>query len=161
MIPAMNTPTFKSAVASLIVWTGALVPALAQSPAPSAKGPEVVVAQFVDTWNAHDMATLDDLFATDIDWVTASGARLSGREKVRAWLVDEHANWARTTRMEAANIYVRHLNRSTAMVFFEWRIHSAKGAAGAPVRHGNNLFVVRQFGPGWVVAAGQVARKGG
>jgi uncharacterized protein (TIGR02246 family) len=157
MIRAMNT--LNIVLASLLMWAGAQAPASAQTAAPPAQGPDVVVSQFVALWNAHDMAAVDDLFATDVDWVTASGTRLAGREKVRAYLADEHANWARNTRMEAANIYVRHLNRGTAMVFFEWRISPAKDAADTPARRGNNLFVVRQFGPGWVIVAGQVARR--
>lgn len=126
---------------------------------PAPKGPEVVVAQFVDAWNAHDTKVFDDLITMDADWVTASGSRLSGREKIRAYLAEEHATWARTTRMAASNVHVRHLNRTSAMVFFEWQITSTKDADKAKPRHGNNFFVVRQFGSGWIIAAGQVARR--
>lgn len=151
-------------LASVLAWVALLactaVGVQAQStPTSPPKGPEVVVSQFVDAWNAHDMKVFDDLITTDADWVTASGSRLSGREKIRAYLAEEHATWARTTRMAASNAYVRHLNRSTAMVFFEWQITSTKEGDSAKPRHGNNLFVVRQFGPGWIIAAGQVARR--
>lgn len=133
--------------------------ALAQSAPPAPPGPEVVAKQFADAWNAHDMAAFGDLFATDADWVTASGSRMNGREKIRAYLAEEHATWAKTTRMEAANVHVRHLNRSTAMVFFDWTLTPTQGAKGAKVRHGNNVLLATKFGPGWIVAAGQVARK--
>lgn len=155
MIAIMKTKLLNSVLASLVLWAGSVLPALAES---APKGPELVVSQFVEAWNAHDMRALGDLLTTDVDWVTASGKRLGGREKVRAYLAEEHSTWARTTRMEAADVYVRHLNRGTAMVFFEWQIAPAKGEAAAPPRRGNNLFIARQFGSGWILAAGQVAR---
>jgi uncharacterized protein (TIGR02246 family) len=151
------------ALASVFAWVvlGFSPGASAQSQPPP-PGPEVVAKQFVDAWNAHDLAAFGDLFATDADWVTASGSRLNGREKIRAYLAEEHKTWAKTTRMESANVHVRYLNRSTAVVFFDWTLTStkdAKDAKGSKTRHGNNVLVATKFGPGWIVAAGQVARK--
>ena len=117
-----------------------------------------VATRFVEAWNAHDAAAFGALTATDADWVTASGIRLLGRDKIQAYLADEHATWAKRTTMKALNIHVRSLSAKTAIVLFEWEIATPGEAGSAPsVARGNNLFVAIDDN-GWTIVAGQVAR---
>jgi len=96
--------------------------------------------------------------AEDADWVTASGLRLRGREKIRAYLSEEHATWAKRTRMQASNIHVRPLDERTSIVFFEWVITTpGEGDSKPSVARGNNLFVATDD-HGWAIVSGQVAR---
>jgi uncharacterized protein (TIGR02246 family) len=118
--------------------------------------PDALVNGFVAAWNSHDAAAFGKLFAADADWVTASGLRLRGRDRIQAYLAEEHATWAKTTRMQVTNVHLRRLNPDTVTVFFEWEITDA--AAGSS-RRGNNVFVATRSGAGWSIGAGQVARK--
>jgi uncharacterized protein (TIGR02246 family) len=118
--------------------------------------PEGLVNGFVAAWNSHDAAAFGKLFAADADWVTASGLRLRGRDKIQAYLAEEHATWAKTTRMQATNIHVRRASADTVTLFFEWEITDI--AAGSS-RRGNNVFVATRPDAGWIIGAGQVARK--
>lgn len=96
--------------------------------------------------------------AADADWVTASGIRLRGRDRIQAYLADEHATWAKRTSMRALNIHVRPLNAKAAIVLFEWEIATPGEDGGAPsVARGNNLFVAFDDN-GWIIVSGQVAR---
>ena len=141
----------------ILLWAG--MPLRAESPAAK---PDSLVTAFVDAWNTHDPAAFGKLFAPDADWVTASGIRLRGREKIRDFLAEEHAGWARHTRMQATNIHVRPTGDQAASVFFEWEIsEEAAGSTEArSPRRGNNLFVVMRAESGWTIVAGQVARSG-
>jgi uncharacterized protein (TIGR02246 family) len=127
----------------------------------SAQGPRdarEVATRFVEAWNAHDAEAFGALTAMDADWVTASGIRLLGRDKIQAYLADEHATWARKTTMKALNIHVRPLGAKTAIVLLEWEIATpAEAGAAASVARGNNLFVAIDDN-GWIIVAGQVAR---
>ena len=117
-----------------------------------------VVTRFVEAWNSHDFAKFGALVAKDADWVTASGSRLQGRDRIQGYLADEHATWAKQTTMKSLNIHVRPLDVKTAIVFFEWEIATPGEAGAAPsVARGNNLFVAVDDN-GWTIIAGQVAR---
>ena len=97
--------------------------------------------------------------ADDADWVTASGIRLLGRDKIQAYLADEHATWAKTTTMRAMNVHVCSLNRDSAVVLFDWEIATpAEDGGASSVARGNNQFVAVRDG-GWRIVSGQVARK--
>jgi uncharacterized protein (TIGR02246 family) len=123
------------------------------------KNADALATRFVEAWNRHDAAAFGALIAKDADWVTASGIRLSGRDRIQAYLADEHATWARTTTMRALNIHVRPLGDRSAVVLFEWEIVTpAQEGAAASVARGNNLFVAIQDS-GWTIVSGQVARK--
>jgi uncharacterized protein (TIGR02246 family) len=117
--------------------------------------PEQLANRFIAAWNAHDAVAFGKLFAADADWVTASGQRLQGRERIRAYLGEEHAGWAKGTRMQASNIHVRRRDDDSATVFFEWEISEA----GKPPRSGNNVLVAERSANHWRIVAGQVARK--
>jgi uncharacterized protein (TIGR02246 family) len=142
------------ALALLFVWPAESLPA--EDPS---KNAESLATRFVAAWNTHDAAAFGALMADDADWVTASGIRLSGREKIQAYLAEEHATWAKNTTMRVMNIHVRSLGRNSAVVLFEWEIETPAEDGGAPpVARGNNLFVAVKDGS-WIVASGQVARK--
>ena len=137
----------------LCTWAGAFVSAAAPT-----RDADELATRFVAAWNAHDPASFAALMATDADWVTASGIRLRGRDKIEAFLAEEHATWAKPTTMQAMNIHVRRLNSKTAIVLFEWEIATPGAGSGAPtVSRGNNLFVAVDDG-GWTIVSGQVAR---
>ena len=117
-----------------------------------------LATRFVEAWNAHDPAAFGALMAEDADWVTASGVRLRGRERIQAYLSEEHASWAKRTNMRAINIRVRPMNEKTSIVLFEWEIASpGEGAGVSTVSRGNNLFVA-VHDTHWTIVAGQVAR---
>ena len=119
--------------------------------------PDDVATRFAAAWNAHDAGALGRLLATDADWVTASGLRLHGREKIQEYLAKEHSTWARATTMRVVSIHVRTLSPGAASVFFEWEIVAASTESPG-ARRGNNLFVVSRSGTDWLIVAGQVAR---
>jgi uncharacterized protein (TIGR02246 family) len=142
------------ALVLLLCW-----PATSMSGNRPVKDAESLATRFVDAWNAHDAAAFARLVATDSDWVTASGVRLVGREKIRAYLAEEHATWAKTTTMRAMNIHLRALSPKTAVVSFDWEISTPSNEGDAPsVARGNNLFVAVKEGD-WIIVSGQVARK--
>jgi uncharacterized protein (TIGR02246 family) len=123
-----------------------------------ARGAGDVATRFVAAWNAHDPPAFGALMAADADWVTASGIRLRGRDRIQAYLADEHATWAKPTSMRAMNIQVRALNPKSAVILFEWAIETpAKDGGASSITRGNNLFVAANEN-GWTIVAGQVAR---
>ncbi len=146
-----------AALAAILLWAVMSSRAEAAPPPP----PESVVAVFVDAWNTHDREAFGKLFAADADWMTASGLRLRGRDRIQAYLAEEHAGWAKRTRMKATNVHVRVLANDSVSVMFEWEItDSADGPGAASQRRlGNNFFVVARTDTGWIIVAGQVARK--
>ena len=134
-------------------------PLLAESSPPE---PGTLVTRYFAAWNAHAPEAFAKLFAPDADWVTASGSRIHGRENIRAYLSEEHAGWAKHTRMKCFNVLVRSVNSGTANIFFEWEISgTAEGDAATPARRGNILLVATSSGPDsdWTIVAGQVARR--
>jgi uncharacterized protein (TIGR02246 family) len=142
------------ALALLLACPATSVPA--EGPSENA---DVLAMRFVEAWNRHDPAAFGALMATNADWVTASGLRLSGRDKIQAYLADEHATWAKTTTMRALNVHVRPIGDKSAVVLFDWEIATPAQEGGAPsVARGNNLFVAIQA-RGWTIVSGQVARK--
>jgi uncharacterized protein (TIGR02246 family) len=147
--------TLTRLLAMILFCTGPVVLASDQAGTGEAEG---LVARFVTAWNAHEPAAFAVLMAADADWVTASGIRLRGRDRIQAYLAEEHATWARPTSMRAMNIHVRRLDRVTAIVLFEWEIVTPGKDGGTPsVARGNNLFVA-SHDKGWTIVAGQVAR---
>jgi uncharacterized protein (TIGR02246 family) len=142
------------AVAMLFAW-----PATSTPSEGTLKEADSLATRFVAAWNSHDVTAFAVLMAPDADWVTASGLRLAGRDKIQAYLADEHATWAKTTTMRATNIHVRALSRNSAVVLFDWEIETPAEGGGAPsVARGNNQFVAVKNGA-WIIASGQVARK--
>jgi uncharacterized protein (TIGR02246 family) len=126
-----------------------------EKPAGDAKD---LATRFVAAWNTHDAAAFGALMAVDADWVTASGIRLAGRDRIQAYLGEEHSTWAKHTIMRASNIRVRALDAKTAVVLFEWEIETPGNEGAAPtISRGNNLFVVAHE-TRWSIVAGQVAR---
>ena len=96
--------------------------------------------------------------ATDADWVTASGIRLRGRDKIQAYLAEEHATWAKPTSMRAIEHPGASDEQQDGSRPFEWEIATPGKEGGAPsVARGNNLFVAVDD-KGWIIVAGQVAR---
>jgi uncharacterized protein (TIGR02246 family) len=141
------------ALVLLFTWPGA---SLAVDPA--LREARELATRFAEGWNAHDAASFGALMAMDADWVTASGIRLRGRDKIQAYLAEEHATWAKRTSMRTLNIHVRALNAKMAIVLFEWEIATPDEGGGAPsVARGNNLFVAIDDN-GWIIVSGQVAR---
>jgi uncharacterized protein (TIGR02246 family) len=120
--------------------------------------PNELVTRFVAAWNMHDPSAFGRLMAIDADWVTASGLRLRGRDRVQEYLAGEHATWAKTTTMKSQSVHVRMLDDQKAIVMFEWQILSPGESGGVPtVARGNNLFVA-VLDQGWLIVSGQVAR---
>lgn len=136
-----------------------MAPAALSQAQPSS--PDDIAVRFVRAWNAHDTEALGRLFAADADWVTASGLHVSGRDKIRAYLAQEHATWAKVTTMKAMDTRVRSVSENVAVVFLQWQIQGAPDAANkeATVSRGNNLFVAMRQADGWSVVAGQVASR--
>jgi uncharacterized protein (TIGR02246 family) len=140
---------------ALILGTWAAASFSGEAPIQEARS---IATRFIEAWNAHDAPGFGALMAKDADWVTASGIRLRGREKIEAYLAEEHATWARQTSMRAMNIHVRPLGGKAAIVLFEWEIATPSQEGGAPtVTRGNNLFVASNDGR-WTIVSGQVAR---
>lgn len=61
---------------------------------------------FVDAWNTHDVRAFGRLYADDADWVTVGGERHKGRVAIEGALAKEHASWARTTALRAAEVSI-------------------------------------------------------
>ena len=111
---------------------------------------------FVNGWNAHDPAALASEFATDADWVTVTGRRISGRDKIQSFLAEEHGSWAKTTNMSASNLSVRPITADVAVIYFDWEITGAIDRQGQPaVFRGLNVLVAHNGSNGWRVTAGQ------
>ncbi len=149
-----QVPAITKLLALLIcTWAGASVAAEAAE-----RDAGDLATRFAAAWNAHDPISFGALMATDADWVTASGIRLRGRDRIQAFLAEEHGTWAKSTTMQVMNIHVRPLNNKTAIVLFEWEITTPGEAGGAPsVSRGNNQFVAVDD-KGWIIVSGQVAR---
>src|SRR5687768_11461574 len=113
----LGIPIRLLALALLLAWPAMSLPAEGQS-----KNADVLATRFVEAWNRHDASAFGALMTKDADWVTASGIRLSGRDKIQAYLADEHATWAKTTTMRALNVHVRTLGDKSAVVLFDWEI---------------------------------------
>jgi uncharacterized protein (TIGR02246 family) len=142
------------ALALLFAWPATSMPGEGLS-----KDAESLATRFVEAWNTHDAAAFGALMAGDADWVTASGIRLLGRDKIQAYLADEHATWAKTTTMRAMNVHVRSLSRDSAVVLFDWEMATpAEDGGASSVARGNNQFVAVRDGD-WKIVSGQVARK--
>lgn len=121
---------------------------------------DAVAESFARAWNEHDMEAFGRLFAVDADWVTASGLHVNGRDDIQAYLTQEHATWAKATKMKAMDTRVRRISEDVAVVFLQWQIEGAPDPASkeATVTRGNSLFVATRQHSGWSVLAGQVAR---
>ena len=85
-----------------------------------------------------------------------AGERLKGRVVIEQALAKEHASWARTTTLRAADVSVRELDRQRAILMFKWEI-SSDAERGAPPRRGSTILVVENGRAGWVIVAGQAA----
>jgi uncharacterized protein (TIGR02246 family) len=116
-----------------------------------------LVGGFVAAWNAHDPRALDAVLAEDADWVTATGQRIAGRERIQSFLAGEHATWARSSRMTASNRTLRAISADVAVIHFDWEITGAVDRQGkTAVFLGVNSFVAHKGPAGWRVVAGQV-----
>jgi len=152
-MPQVPSVTKLLALVLLFTWPDASV-----AGEPALREARELATRFVEGWNAHNAASFGALMAVDADWVTASGIRLRGRDKIQDYLAGEHATWAKRTSMRALNIHVRPLNAKAAIVHFEWEIATPGEGGGAPsVARGNNLFVAVDDN-GWIIVSGQVAR---
>lgn len=122
---------------------------------------DAVVERFVRAWNEHDMDAFGRLFAVDADWVTASGVHVTGRDRIQAYLAQEHATWAKTTTMKATDTRVRRISGDMAAVFFKWQIEGALDLASneVTVSRGSNFLVATRQHSGWSVVAGEAASR--
>ena len=116
----------------------------------------VLADGFVSAWNAHNPQALESVFSEDADWVTVTGLRLAGREKIQSFLAQEHGSWAKATQISANNVTVREVSADVAVLYFDWEITGAVDRQGqAAVFRGVNVFVARNGSTGWRVVAGQ------
>jgi uncharacterized protein (TIGR02246 family) len=152
----MNTKWTLLTAFVVLAWM-ACAPSFAQVAA--ADEPEQLVNRFVAAWNTHDAQAFGKLFADDADWVTASGIDLQGRDRIQAFLAEEHASWAKATTMTAERIRMKRMDADSAVVIFHWRIAREGESSGGHARRGSNVFVASRSPQGWIIVAGQVARK--
>ena len=96
----------------------------------------LVITQFVDCWNRHDMAALSALFANDADFVDVFGNWFKDRGTIERILAERHATVFRDSRFTEKEVVVRASKPDLAVV------HAVIELSGAFDREG------RQLGPG-------------
>jgi uncharacterized protein (TIGR02246 family) len=71
---------------------------------------------FADAWNAHDVAAMVDCWTPTGNITHPWGTFAAGREAMTQLLAGEHAGPMRESRWKVANLQVRPLSDSTAVV---------------------------------------------
>jgi uncharacterized protein (TIGR02246 family) len=100
-----------------------------------------------ETWNAHDMDAMAELFMEDADFVNVGGIRLKGRARIR----DEHAKLHemqfKDSVLTLRSVDVRFLKPDVALVHIDWRMEGDRdpdGTSRAPRDGVMSWVVVRQ-----------------
>jgi uncharacterized protein (TIGR02246 family) len=111
--------------------------------------------RFAETWNAHDMDAMSELFAEYADFVDVGGARLKGRARIRDGHAKRHEMQFKESVLTVRSVDVRFLKPDVALVHVEWgmeRDRDPDGTSRAP-RNGVMSWVVVRQRDDWRIAS--------
>lgn len=116
--------------------------------------PEGLVEGFAQTWNAHDIRSLVQLFTADADFVNVAGDRLD-MMRLQAELEFVHGTFFKQSRIAPTSVTTRMLRPDIALVHFAWQLDGQVDAQGNPVdrRHGVITIVAVEQEQGWKITA--------
>ena len=115
-----------------------------------------LATRFAETWNAHDMAAMADLFADDADFVNIGGMHLKGREQIRSEHVKLHAMQFKESVLTIRGVSVRFPAPSVAIAHVEWAMKGDRDSDGTSRRPREGLAtwtLVKRAGDWRIVAS--------
>jgi uncharacterized protein (TIGR02246 family) len=116
-----------------------------------------MATRFAETWNAHDMAVMAELFTEDADFVNVGGERLKGRERIRDAHAERHQMQFKESVLTVRSVGVRFLKPDVAVAHIEWKLEGDRDPGGttrAP-RQGLMSWVVTRDDGHWRIASAQ------
>jgi uncharacterized protein (TIGR02246 family) len=111
--------------------------------------------RFAETWNAHAMEAMAELFTEDADFVTVGGIRLKGRARIRDEHAKRHEMQFKESVMTVRSVDVRFLKPDVALVHVDWgmeRDRDPDGTSRSP-RNGVMSWVVVRQRDEWRIAS--------
>jgi uncharacterized protein (TIGR02246 family) len=111
--------------------------------------------RFAETWNAHDMDAMSELFAEDADFVDVGGERLKGRERIRTEHAKRHRMQFKESVLTVRSVSVRFLKPDVAVAHVEWKMEGDRdpGGTSRPTRQGVMSWVVTKDNGLWRIAS--------
>lgn len=116
-----------------------------------------LAAAWQEDWNRHDAKALAAMVTEDVDFVTAEGDWLMGREAFQDWL----ARGAQTTFKNSVwtndQVIIRFLMPDIAIVHVTWAIGGVLSRAGSAAKSGPGIttWVLVKGRGKWIIRAGQ------
>ena len=118
-----------------------------------------IALQFNQTWNAHAMQRLEEIYAADADFVNVIGIRWKGARQIAQVHVMLHESRMRQTTLTSEGITVRFMSPTVAVVHDTWALTGDPGAPGWKIgdkRRGILVHVMQKMDQhGWRIAVSQ------
>lgn len=136
-----------------------LAPGLVLAESPKSAGDEALVrrmaTRFAETWNAHDMDAMAELFAEDADFVNVAGLHLKGRAQIRAEHAKRHEMQFKESVLTIRGVTVRFPRPDLAIAHVEWAMRGDRDPDGTsrPPRDGVMTWTLVKEGQTWQIAA--------
>jgi uncharacterized protein (TIGR02246 family) len=114
-----------------------------------------MATRFAETWNAHDMDAMAELFAEDADFVNVAGMRLKGKRQIRDEHAKRHEMQFKESVLSVRSVGVRFLKPDVALVQIDWRMEGDRdpdGTSRAP-RTGIVSWVVLREANEWRIVS--------
>jgi uncharacterized protein (TIGR02246 family) len=114
-----------------------------------------MATRFAETWNAHDIEALAELFAEDADFVNVAGTRLKGRAQIRTEHAQRHEMQFKDSTLTIRGVAVRFPRSDVAIAHVEWAMKGDRDSDGTsrPPREGVMSWTVVKEGAAWRIAA--------
>jgi uncharacterized protein (TIGR02246 family) len=116
-----------------------------------------MATRFAETWNAHDMTAMAELFAEDADFINVAGTRWKGRRQIREEHAQLHEMQFKESVLTVQSVSVRFLKPDVAVVHVDWGMDRDRGPDGTsrPPRNGVMSWVAVRQGGEWRIISAQ------
>ena len=107
-------------------------------------------------WNEKDSASMAELLVGEVEWVTVSGKRLSGRQQFEQVHRELFAGALRSTSWAGRTTDVQRVSEDVALVTYTWTVSGETDATGGtkPARLGIFSWLLVRRAAGWRVRLG-------
>jgi uncharacterized protein (TIGR02246 family) len=113
-----------------------------------------LASKWQEDWNRHDAKALAAMATGDIDFVTAEGNWLMGRDALESWLSQttfKNSVWKND------QVIIRFLMPDIAVVHITWAIGGVQSSNGSAAKSGPGIttWVLIKAGGRWIIRDGQ------
>jgi uncharacterized protein (TIGR02246 family) len=114
-----------------------------------------IADKFQDAWNRHDMNSLSELVAEDIDFITVGATWMKGRTEFRERHINSHRVQFKESVLKIGDIEAKSIRPDIAVAHIAWSLRGDRNIDGSPrpPRQGIFTWVLERRKGKWLIIA--------